>query len=837
MSETKIQVQDADAEIATDPTFGVDEKKLLRKLDLHIIPLVMLLYTFSFLDRVNIGNARLYSMEKDLGLVGNQFQVAVSIFFVTYLLFEIPSNLVLKPLTPSRYIAAVAVGWGIIATCTGFVHSYGALIAVRLILGVVEAGLFPGLNVYLTFFYTKQELALRVGYLFVSAAISGALGGLLAYGIGQMAGIAGYSGWRWIFIIEGLPSIVIGVAAFFLLPNDIEHAYFLTPEEKKLATARHLRHYGFTESAAKFSKNDMMAAFKDWKIWLFCLGQFGVDTMLYGYSTFLPTIIRGLGEWSTAEIQLLTIPCYFVGAMTYMGIAFLSDRLQMRGMFCVIFGTISVVGYGVLLSDSSAGVHYFGCFLVATGLYVTVGLPLAWLPSNTPRYGKRTTANGMQLTSGNTAGIMSSFIYPSTAGPRYIEGNAISLSLVGMSACLFGFLWFWFARENRKRDEGPLKPIHENLSEDELAELGDDSPRYKSMSIYSFLIAVRSDGQQLTNESGDTTSHLMGMFYRTLRMVDNGIKPLYVFDGAPPKMKSGELARRFQRKAEAKEGLEEAKETGTSEDIEKFSRRTVRVTKEHNAECQQLLKLMGIPYIVAPTEAEAQCAALARAGKVFAAASEDMDTLCFDAPVLLRHLTFSEQRKEPIQEIHVDKVLEGLNMDRKQFVDLCILLGCDYVDPIPKIGPTTALKLIRQYGTLEKVVEYIESDPKYTLPEDWPFEDARALFFEPDVRKADDPLCDFKWEKPDMEGLVKFLAVDKGFNEDRVRAGGARLEKATKSSQQARLEGFFKVIPKTDQEKAAHKRKLEEQNESKKKKLKEDKKEKAKAKAKPRGTA
>ncbi|KAI0886880.1 DNA-repair protein rad2 [Annulohypoxylon maeteangense] len=831
MSDTKIQVQDTDAEIAADPTFGVDEKKLLRKLDLHIIPLVMLLCY------VNIGNARLYSMEKDLGLVGNQFQVAVSIFYVTYLLFEVPSNLVLKPLTPSRYISFVAIGWGIIAMCTGFVHNYGALIAIRLILGVVEAGLFPGLNVYLTFFYTKQELALRVGYLFVSAAISGALGGLLAYGIGQMAGVAGYSGWRWIFIIEGLPSILIGVAAFFLLPNDIEHAYFLTPEEKKFAAARHLRHYGFTESALKFSKNDMMAAFKDWKIWLFCLGQFGVDTMLYGYSTFLPTIIRGLGEWSTAEIQLLTIPCYFVGAVTYMGIAFLSDRMQMRGIFCVIFGAVSVVGYGVLLSDSSAGVHYFGCFLVATGLYVIVGLPLAWLPNNTPRYGKRTTGNGMQLTSGNTAGIMSSFIYPSTAGPRYITGNAVSLSLVGMSTCLFGFLWFWFARENRKRDEGHIKSIHEGLSEDELAELGDESPRFNSMSIYSFLIAVRSDGQQLTNESGDTTSHLMGMFYRTLRIVDNGIKPLYVFDGAPPKLKSGELARRFQRKAEAKEGLEEAKETGTAEDIEKFSRRTVRVTKEHNAECQQLLKLMGIPYIIAPTEAEAQCAALARAGKVFAAASEDMDTLCFDAPVLLRHLTFSEQRKEPIQEIHVDKVLEGLNMDRNQFVDLCILLGCDYLDPIPKVGPTTALKLIRQYGTLEKVVEYIKGDSKYTLPEDWPFEDARALFFEPDVRKADDPLCDFKWEKPDIEGLVKFLAIDKGFNEDRVRAGGARLEKATKSSQQARLEGFFKVIPKTDQEKATHKRKLEEQNEAKRKKAKEDKKEKAKAKAKPRGTA
>jgi len=186
------------------------------------------------------------------------------------------------------------------------------------------------------------------------------------------------------------------------------------------------------------------------------------------------------------------------------------------------------------------------------------------------------------------------------------------------------------------------------------------------MSIYSFLIAVRSDGQMLTNEEGQTTSHLMGMFYRTLRMVDNGIKPLYVFDGAPPKLKSGELARRYQRKQEANEGLEEAKETGTAEEVEKFSRRTVRVTREHNEDCQKLLKLMGIPYIIAPTEAEAQCAVLARAGKVYAAASEDMDTLCFDSPILLRHLTFSEQRKMPIQEVFLDKVLAGLDMDRKQ---------------------------------------------------------------------------------------------------------------------------------------------------------------------------
>ncbi|ROW09888.1 hypothetical protein VPNG_06276 [Cytospora leucostoma] len=469
---------------------GVDEKKLVRKLDLYLIWLIMGLYLFSFLDRVNIGNARLYSLESDLGLVGNQYQIAVSILFVTYLSFEVPSNLVLKKFTPRYWIAFITTAWGIIATLTGLVNSYGSFVACRILLGTVEAGLFPGLNVYLTFFYTKHELAMRVGYLFVSSAIAGALGGLLAYGIGHMDGVAGLHGWRWIMIIEGLPTFCLGIATFFFLPNDAESAYFLNESEKKAMVIRHAREYGMTTSAREFSKKDMMKAFKDWKVWVFCASQFGADTMLYGYSTFLPTIIKGLGNWSSAEVQLLTIPCYFLGAVAYMSAAFFSDRFQRRGLFCVACGAISVIGYGILISDSPSGAHYFGpsgmganvfesCFLVAMGLYVLVGIPLAWLPNNCPRYGKRTTANGMQLTIGNASGIMSSFIYPSAEGPRYIKGHAITLSLVGMSTVLYGVMSLYFKEQNKRRDAGEMHADHQHLSDDELAELGDESPHFR----------------------------------------------------------------------------------------------------------------------------------------------------------------------------------------------------------------------------------------------------------------------------------------------------------------------------------------------------------------------
>lgn len=174
-----------------------------------------------------------------------------------------------------------------------------------------------------------------------------------------------------------------------------------------------------------------------------------------------------------------------------------------------------------------------------------------------------------------------------------------------------------------------------------------------------------------------------------------------------------------------------------------------------------------------------------------------------------------------------------------KFIDLCILLGCDYVDPIPKVGPNTALKLIRDHGTLEAVVEYIKNDPKkkYTIPDDWPYKDARELFFSPDVRPADHPDCNFHWNGPDMDGLVKFLVEEKGFSEDRVRNAATKLQKNLKTAQQARLEGFFKPVERTEEEKKNLKRKNEEKKEEQKKKQKIEQKAKKEAKAKPRGTA
>ncbi|CAK5268763.1 unnamed protein product [Mycena citricolor] len=339
-----------------------------------------------------------------------------------------------------------------------------------------------------------------------------------------------------------------------------------------------------------------------------------------------------------------------------------------------------------------------------------------------------------------------------------------------------------------------------------------------SMSIYQFLIAVRQkDGEMLTNDAGETTSHLMGFFYRTIRIVENGIKPAYVFDGKPPDLKKGVLAKRYEKREEAKEDGEEAKEVGTTEDMDRFSRRTVKVTREHNEECRRLLKLMGIPVIVAPSEAEAQCAELARGGKVYAAGSEDMDTLTFSAPILFRHLTFSEAKKQPISEINLKAALEGLEMNMSQFTDLCILLGCDYLEPIKGVGPKSALKLIREHGGLKGVVKHLRAKaaekaavvessedeeeppaPTSDVEKDSDEEAEEAPKPKPKKKgkgreRAGSDEVELEWKNPDVDGLIQFLVVEKGFNEERVRKGAEKLAKFLNSKQQGRLDGFFTV--------------------------------------------
>jgi len=254
------------------------------------------------------------------------------------------------------------------------------------------------------------------------------------------------------------------------------------------------------------------------------------------------------------------------------------------------------------------------------------------------------------------------------------------------------------------------------------------------------------------------------------------------------------IVQEIEVEKKAEEEKEEAVDNGDKELVKKLNKRITRVTPEMNEEAKKLLKLMGVPVIEAPSEAEAQCAALCQSGKVFASGSEDMDTLTCGSPILIRHLTYSESRKTPIMEIHLDKVLKGLGLNMDQFIDLCILLGCDYSEKIKGIGPKRALEFIKKYGSIEKILKNIDKQ-KYSIPEPFLYEEIREYFKKPEVKPVEE--CDLTFSEPDEEGLVQFLCKEKGFMEERVRGGVAKMKASKQKGVQSRITSFFSPISTT----------------------------------------
>ncbi|KAJ9157860.1 Major facilitator superfamily transporter [Pleurostoma richardsiae] len=460
-----------------------EEARMVRKLDLHIFPILICLYILSFLDRVNIGNARLYHLERDLGLHGNEYQLCVSMLFVTYVTFELPTNLVLKMVQPKRFIPAISIGWGIVSMCTGFVQNKGQLIAMRLLLGIFEAGYFPAICFYLTFFYRRRELAVRIFFLFAASAVSGSCGGLIGYAIGHMDGIQGYSAWRWLMILEGIPTTILGCVAYFVLANDPYDAKYLSEREKSFTPVRRRldgTHLGMEGEKDRIDWQQCLEAWKDWKVWTLATAQIGVTVMLYGYSTFLPTIINALG-YSGIHTNLLTIPCYACGAVVYLIVAKLSDRTGYRGYFAVAGCAVACTGYAILLGTPQygAGAQYAGCIIVACGLYVAVGIPISWMPNNLPSHYKRAAGQGTSMTLGNCAGIFSSFLYRTQDAPRYRLGHGVTLGFVFWSGCMFLMTALLLRRENKKRNRGERDHVLVGKTPEEVARLGDYHPEYR----------------------------------------------------------------------------------------------------------------------------------------------------------------------------------------------------------------------------------------------------------------------------------------------------------------------------------------------------------------------
>ncbi|KAI0515276.1 major facilitator superfamily domain-containing protein [Xylaria bambusicola] len=465
----------------------LDEKKILRKMDIRLIPMLALLYLLSFLDRGNIGNAKIEGLQEDLNMTDDQYNLCLTVFFFAYAAFEVPSNLLLKKLRPSRWLPSIMVAWGAVLTLMGIVQNFQGLLSTRLFLGVTEAGLYPGCAYYLTMWYCRKELQLRQAMFFSAASVAGAFSGLLAFAIAKLDGLGGLEGWRWIFILEGLATVVVAVAAFFLLYDFPETATFLTEEERAFVIFR-LKYQGHTEGKEEgnvrvsetedFEWKYVWAAFKDWQIWVNIFVYWGIVCPLYGISLFLPSIIKNLGYVSSTA-QLLTVPIYVTASILAVVVAYFSDRVGKRSPFVIGCLIVILVGYILCISTGTPGVVYAGVFIAAAGIYPAFAGNITWLSNNLAGSYKRSAGMAIQIGAGNLGGAFASNFYRQRDSPRYILGHALELAFASVGLVAAGILIVNYMRINKKRAKIVREGGHNEFTPEELSAQGDRAVTFR----------------------------------------------------------------------------------------------------------------------------------------------------------------------------------------------------------------------------------------------------------------------------------------------------------------------------------------------------------------------
>ncbi|KAH8668441.1 high-affinity nicotinic acid transporter [Xylariales sp. PMI_506] len=488
--ETKLEKGDDVVSIHVAEAQGFDAKetkKLLRKLDWHLIPILSLIYLLCFLDRTNIGNARLDNLEANLGLHGLQYNDCLAILFPFYIAAEIPSNMMMKRIRPSIWLTFIMVAWSACMIGQGFVKNYSGLMATRVFLGLCEGGLFPGVNYYaltkrqITQWYCRHETGFRMALFFSAATLAGAFGGILARGIAEMSGVGGLPAWSWIFILEGLLSIIVSFTAYWAINDYPSTAKFLTEAEREEVERRLLADTGHLSN--DFDIKYVFQAIKDWKIYIFMLICMAGFCPIYSFSLFLPTIIQKMG-YSANNAQLMSVPPYVFACIFTIAASWQADRVRQRGVFLLGFQVVAIAGFSLLAGSANPKIQYLGTVLAAIGIYPQIPLGMAWNGANIGGSLKRGTGIAMQVMGGNCGGIVASYVYLSRDSPRFIPGHSILIGFVCMAFFLTLFMTIWCRKENARRDALASTASPEQLTEEqklEERELADNVPWFRYM--------------------------------------------------------------------------------------------------------------------------------------------------------------------------------------------------------------------------------------------------------------------------------------------------------------------------------------------------------------------
>ncbi|KAF8182589.1 MFS general substrate transporter [Pholiota molesta] len=450
------------------PQKTVDEKKLIQKLDFRIVPWMSLLYLLSFMDRGSIGNAKLYNLEGDLHITDKQYLIGLTVFFFPYAFIEPLSNVFLRRLRPSIYLSSIMLAWGIVMTCHGLITDYGQLVSVRFLLGLTEGGLYAGVIFYISSWYKRSEMGTRIAIFFSGATVAGAFSGLLAAAISKMDGIGGKAGWQWIFILEGLATVVISIASYWVIQDFPTTAKFLTEDERKFVVQRLQGDSKQSAGGENFHVKYIWQSLTDWHTYV-GLGIFmGFDGPLYAVALFTPSIIHQVRttvyiiRFGATVANLLSVPVYVWACMLTCGVGMLADRTNSRGYINCFFFGVGLVGYIILIASRSAPLSYFAVYLTASAIYPSAN-SASWAACNIEGSYKRAVTVATVIGFGNLNGAVTSNAYRAKDAPWYRLGHGIILAYIAIGFFSSALYTFLLRRENARRDRGERDEVIEGV--------------------------------------------------------------------------------------------------------------------------------------------------------------------------------------------------------------------------------------------------------------------------------------------------------------------------------------------------------------------------------------
>ncbi|KAF3343948.1 hypothetical protein BJF96_g5076 [Verticillium dahliae] len=444
-----------------DPLTRAAYRKLVHKIDRRLITTCGFMYCVSLVDRTNLGSANIAGMSKDLELtVGYRYSLIALVFFITFTLFQLPATVACRKIGAKVFLPGITLAWGFLLVGFGFPQNWQTMVGLRIVLGLLEAGFLPACLFLISTWYTRYDLQKRISCFYMIGFFSSGMGGILAYGLMQMDGLGGLEGWRWIFLMEGLITVVVATICYFTIVDFPDRAHnkskFLTKEECEIVMDKiNADRSDADEEAWDFRK--LIASGKDPLIYGYALIFFGLTAITYAVAYFLPMILRDQMGFSLAASQCLIAPPYFVACLYMFATAWISDKYRIRGPVMMFNSVVGIAGLALMGFASNSGAAYFGVFLICCGFNTNIPACMTYQSNNIRGQWKRAFCSATLIGSGGVGGVGGvggSLMFRSQDAPGYRPG------IIGSIACRFLVLFvicfntWYFKRENVKADRG-----------------------------------------------------------------------------------------------------------------------------------------------------------------------------------------------------------------------------------------------------------------------------------------------------------------------------------------------------------------------------------------------